>query len=250
LRQRTLLAAAQHGDRDALDRLVGDHLDLVRAVAARYRGCGLDFDDLVQEGSIGLLDAIERYDTGRGVPFEAYARLRIQGAIRNALTSQSRLIRLPKQIVERRRALDRVASQLMQAGLHPTPADLAAATGLSVQAVLEASAVAEAPLSLDEPAARSEATLESFVADTAAADPPAHLLRREQRALLESAIGRLKPRERRLVEERWGVNGSSGTAVAEVARELHVSPRRAQTIGRDALARLRADLRRSAAPSA
>jgi RNA polymerase primary sigma factor len=238
-----LLAAAQSGDHHALDRLVYDQLGLVRAIAGRYRGCGLDFDDLVQEGSIGLLDAIDRYEAGRGVPFEAYARVRIQGAIRNALTGQSRLIRLPKQIVERRRAIDRAEAQLLQAGRQPTPADVAAATGLSIQAVLEANAAAEAPLSLDEPSARSHATLESIVADPAAADPPAHLLRQEQRALLLSAIGRLKPRERRIVEERWGVNGSRVAPVVDLARELHVSPRRAQTIGRDALAHLRADLR-------
>jgi RNA polymerase primary sigma factor len=170
--------------------------------------------------------------------------------MRNALTDQSRLIRLPKQIVERRRAIDRAEAELLQAGRRPAPADIATATGLSIEAVLEANAVGEAPLSLDEPSARSHATLESMVADPAAADPPAHVLRDEQRALLESAIHRLKPRERRIVEERWGVNGSSGTAVVEVARELHVSPRRAQTIGRDALAHLRAELGAGSAASA
>ena len=242
-RRRTLYSAARTGDPAARGVVVGDHLGLVRSIAARYLGYGLEFDDLVQEGSIGLLDAIDRYDPSRGIPFDLYARFRIRGAIRNALTDQSRLIRLPKQIVERRRALDRVESQLLQAGLRPTPADLAAATGLSVAAVLEATQAAERPLSLDE-ALPSGSTLVGLVADHAESDPSARALEREQQALLDSAISRLKPRERRIVEAWWGIHGEEPTTSVELARELRISPRRTQTIGREALTHLRKDLQR------
>src|SRR5262249_58666830 len=99
------LQRAQRGDRRARERLVARHLDDVRSIARRYRNLGLPIDDLVQEGALGLLDSIDQYDATRGPEFEAYARFRVRRAIRNALTDKSRLIRLPKQIVERRRGL-------------------------------------------------------------------------------------------------------------------------------------------------
>ena len=97
VRQRKLLRAARRGDRGARARVVDCHLPLVRALAARYRDFGLPLDDLVQEGVIGLLDAIDHYDPSRGPAFEPYARFRVRRAIRNALTEQARLFRLPKQ---------------------------------------------------------------------------------------------------------------------------------------------------------
>ena len=246
-RQRQLLEAARAGDRAARGQLVDAHLGLVRAVAERYSGYGLEFDDLVQEGSIGLLAAIEGYDPARGVSFASYAGFSVRRAIRRALTEQSRLIRLPKQIVERRRVIDRVGSLLLQAGRRPSAADLAEATGLPVSAVLEARTAPEAPLSLDEHVPRAGTTLEALIADPAASDPAAQALQHEQRALLDSAISRLKPRERLIVERRWGVDGAEPASGAELARELDLSTRRTQTIGREALAHLRNELQRQAA---
>ncbi len=95
-----LLRAAQRGDPGARHRIVASHLELVRAVARRYEGLGLPREDLVQEGCVGLLDAIDRYDRGRGVPFQAFARFRVKVAIRGALTARARLIRLPKHVLE------------------------------------------------------------------------------------------------------------------------------------------------------
>ena len=132
--------------------LPDDHLPLVRKVAARYRGAGLPYDDLVQEGSIGLLEAIERYDERCGVPFESYARFRIHRAIRNALTARARLIRLPKHVVERRRLIDRENARLFAAtGRAPTVAELAAETGLRPDAIRAAVDAAADAISLDEP---------------------------------------------------------------------------------------------------
>jgi len=102
----TALEQARRDGR-ARERFVAEHLAMVRALAARYRGLGIPVDDLVQEGSIGLLDAIETYDAERGVAFDTFARFRIRCAIRDALTRTSRLVRLPKRVVERRRAIDR-----------------------------------------------------------------------------------------------------------------------------------------------
>src|SRR5207249_1152228 len=99
--ERRLVRAAARGDRRARERLVERYLPLVKRLAWRYRGLGVPVDDLVQEGSVGLLEAIDRFDPARGNEFAAYARLRARRAILNALTTQARLVRLPKQVVER-----------------------------------------------------------------------------------------------------------------------------------------------------
>ncbi len=240
LRLRKLLRAARRGDRGAQDRLVRSHLPLIRSLARRYRGYGLPFDDLVQEGSLGLLEAIHRYDPARGPGFAAFARFRIRRAMRNALTDQARLIRLPKQIVERRRALDRAEARLVASGKRPTPAELAAATGLSPKAVLEARAATQAPLSLDAPVLPDGSALEGLVVDPVVKDPQAETLEREGMASLRSALAKLPPRQRCVVEARWGAGGAANAA--EVAQELGLSSRRAQTLRQDALYALRDEL--------
>ena len=167
IRVRRLLQAAQAGDRRSREQLATSHLGLVRSVASRYRDLGLPFDDLVQEGSLGLLEAIDRHDPSRGMPFDGYARFRIRRAIRNALTDQARLIRLPKQIVQRRRAIDDAEARLAAeaAGRPPTALELAAATGLSVGAVLNARSAGLAPVSLDAPVLPDGSSLATVVAD-------------------------------------------------------------------------------------
>jgi len=227
----------------ARDELVVSRLGLVRRVASGYRDLGLPLDDLVQEGALGLLDAVDHYDAERGPDFDGYARFRVRRAIRNALTDQSRLIRLPKQIVERRRALERTEARLTAAagGRAPTPGELAAATGLTVEAVLEARAVGLAPVSLDEPVLPDGSPLGSLLADPAANDPAREVVEREQHERLLGALARLPERERRIVGRRWGLNGASQSN-AELAAALDLSPRRAQAIGRDALYELRAAL--------
>ena len=240
LRLRKLLRAARRGDRGAQDRLVRRHLPLIRSLARRYRGYGLPFEDLVQEGALGLLEAIDRYEPARGPDFVAFARFRIRRAMRTALTDQARLIRLPKQIVERRRALDRTEARLEAAGTRPTLAELAAATGLSLEAAVEARAATQAPLSLDAPVLPDGSALEALVADPVVEDPQAKTLAREGRACLRSALARLPSRQRRVVEARWGVGGTA--SAAEVARELGLSSRRAQALGQEALYTLRDEL--------
>lgn len=237
--ERKLFRAARRGDVGARARLTAANLDLVRSIASRYRGYGLPLDDLVQEGSIGLLDAIDHFDPSRGAPFEAYARFRVRRAIRNALTDQSRLIRLPKQIVERRRAIDRAESRLLARGDRPTPADLAAATGLSVRAVVEAREATAAPISLDEPVLPDGSPLERVVTDPAASDPECETLASERRVLLREALARLPERKRHVVAAQWGLGGTRPSRGVDLAAELELSPRRAQTIGRDALRDLR-----------
>jgi len=248
-RDRTLLGAARGGDRAARGRLFDCYLGIVRAIASQYRDYGLPFDDLVQEGSIGLLDAIDHYDPGRGASFDAYARFRVRRAIRNGLSDQARLIRLPRQVVQKRRALDRAEARMVTSGQQPTPADLAAATGLSLAAVLEARSVTEAPLSLDEPFLPDGSTLESLIADPAATDPAVATVANDQSERLGRALAQLPERQRRVITARWGLEGASVPSATELARTLQLSPRRTQTIGNDALFELRKSLEPGVPPA-
>jgi RNA polymerase primary sigma factor len=221
--------------------MVVAHLALVRTIASRYRGLGLPFDDLVQEGSLGLLDAIGRYDARRGVDFEAFARFRVRRAIRNALTDQARLVRLPKQIVERRRILDRTEARMTAAdGRAPTLIELAAVTGLSPRAVLEARTAASA-VSLDDLGTPEGFSLGGVLADAAASDPEVHAVSAERARLVRAAVAGLPPRYGDVVRKRFGLDGEA-VDVATLADELRLSERRTRTIEHDGLCELAAAL--------
>ena len=240
-----LLELAKRGDRRARERVVAQHLRVVKGVAAHYRDLGLPFDDLVQEGAVGLLEAIELYDPARGVPFDTYARFRARRAIRNALTEKSRLIRLPKQIVERRRAIDRVEARLAAAGGHqPTTGELAIALGLPPAIVAETrAAAAPPPVSLDERLLPNGSPLEAIVPDGAAIDPAAEAVLHEETERVDEAVAELPPRQREIVTRHFGL-GREPEELARVAHDLHLSQQRTRAIERDALYALRAHLER------
>ena len=249
VRERKLFRAARRHDRGARERLVVSHLGLVRAVASRYRDLGLPFDDLVQEGALGLLDAIDRYDPSRGTEFDAFARFRVRRAIRNALTEQARLVRLPKQVVERRRMLARVQARLTsETARMPTPVELSAATGLSLASILEALTATVAAISLDAPTAHNGSTLANLTADSTAADPEGAALSAEEARLVRDAVARLAPRSREIVSRHFGLDGCE-TTVAAVAVNLHLSERRTRTIECDALHQLAFELRSTQMPA-
>jgi RNA polymerase primary sigma factor len=237
-----LVEAARAGSPRAREHLVADYLAVVRSIAFRYRDLGVPVDDLVQEGSVGLLESIDRYDSARGMDFEPFARFRIRRAIRNALTEQSRLIRLPKQIVERRRAIDRADAEFRAAtGRAPTPAELAAVVGLSPADVVATRSVGTPPASLDQAVLDDGSPLEAFVVDGAARDPIDETVEHEEAQEVDGAVALLPPRQRELVSRHFGL-GREAQELAEVAHTLHVSQQRARAIERDALYTLRTRL--------
>jgi RNA polymerase primary sigma factor len=235
--QRTERARSKDGR--SRDQLIARHLPDVRAIAFRYRGFGLSIDDLVQEGAVGLLEAIDRYDEQRGMDFDVYARFRIRRAIRNALTDQSRLIRLPKQVVERRRAIERAESAITNATGHTaTPGELATETGLPPDAVIAARSVGSVPVSLDQVVLADGSTLEVLIADGSALDPEAEAVEHEEIEEVDDAVAALPPRQREIVSRHFGF-GRDAEEIADVAADLHVSQQRARAIERDALYALR-----------
>jgi RNA polymerase primary sigma factor len=239
-----LLRRARSGDRRARNRLVARYLGVVRSLAAHYRDLGLPYDDLVQEGSVGLLEAIDDYDARRGTSFEAYARFRIRRAMRNALTDTSRLIRLPKQVVERRRAIERTEARFAAArGRPPSVEEIAAATGLSAHAITDVRDVGASPVSLDRPVLADGSTLESLLPDQAARDPEVEAVENELAQRVDDAVVHLPPRQHEIVSRHFGI-GRAAEDVADVAADLHLSQQRTRTIERDALYRLRDELER------
>jgi RNA polymerase primary sigma factor len=234
-----LVEAARHGDERSREHLVADQLPAVRAIALRYRNLGLPVEDLVQEGALGLLEAIDHFESGRGVDFESYARFRIRRAIRNALTEQSRLIRLPKQIVERRRIIERAEVTIKSTtGRTPTTLELALATGLSPAAVIATRDLGTPPVSLDQAVLEDGSTLEALVADSTARDPEDATVEHEEVRAVDRAVAALPPRQRVIVSRHFGF-GCDAEQITQVAESLNVSQQRARAIERDALYKLR-----------
>jgi RNA polymerase sigma factor (sigma-70 family) len=239
-----LVCAARQGDRRARDEVVRRNLGFVRGVASRYRDLGLPFEDLVQEGVVGLLEAIETYEPRRDTALSTYAFWHVRRAITHALTNEARLVRLPRRVVERRRAALRAWSRLAGANGHtPTNGEIAAATGLSVAAVDELQTLPAAVLNFDEPRSESGLTMADVLADTSAADPELEAITHERGRELVQAIQALSPRERVVIASHFGLGGPP-RSLQDVAEELHLSAQRAREIEQEALHELDAALRR------
>jgi RNA polymerase sigma factor (sigma-70 family) len=240
--ERTLLRAARSGDRRARQRLVELNMGLVRSVAFRYRDLGLPLDDLAQEGAIGLLEAIDRFDPERGASFASYARWCVRRAVTHALTDQGRLVRLPKGVVERNRAVAQAHARLQaRAGREPPLEEIAAATGLPLAVVAEAAGARESITSLDEPVTEDGAPLEGLVEDPLAPQPEVEALAHERAELVAEAVAKLPPRHRHVIEAYFGLEEDERSLV-ELADELALSPQRARALEQDALHRLWTEL--------
>ena len=241
-----LLRAARSGDVAARRRLVTAYLGLTRSIASRYRGLGLPVEDLAQEGAIGLLEAINDFDPRRSESFEAYARFRIRRAIRNALTAQSRLVRLPKGVVAQRRALAQAETRLSAAGARkPSVEDLAAESGLSVVAVCAALEAEVGVVPLDDGA--ESAVLAGRVGNGFSPDPEAESIAHEEAARIDQAVSALPSRSREILARHFGL-GRPPQPLTEVAPALQLSEPRARAIERDALYALREHLNGAVEP--
>lgn len=212
----------------ARDQIVADHLRLVRSVAQRYRGLGLPLDDLVQEGALGLLAAIDDYDPARGATFGAHAYWRIRRAVTGALTVNGRLVRLPKSTVERRHTLIEARDALAANGHEPTVSDLAAATGVAPAAVAEALATPPTPTSLDAQLPGGTA-LEALIEDPASPNPEVQAVLDEQRQRLDDALLQLPDRTRQVIAHHFGL-GHDPQTLSSIANELGLTTQRVRAI--------------------
>lgn len=239
--ERVLAEKMSQGDLEAKARLSEANLRLVVSIAKRYVGRGMQFLDLIQEGNLGLMKAVDKFDYTKGFKFSTYATWWIRQSITRAIADQARTIRIPVHMVETINKTGRVVRQLMQTlGREPTPAEIAAEMGVPEEKVIEIQKIAQDPVSLETPIGEEEDShLGDFIEDNTAASPAEKAEAKMLREQLLQVLDTLTPRENEVLLMRYGLRDGRPKTLEEVGKEFNVTRERIRQIEAKALRKLR-----------
>ena len=237
----TLARRIRRGDKKAREQMITANLRLVVKIARDYEGLGLPLLDLINEGNIGLMKGVERFDSNKGAKLSTYASLWIKQAIRRALSNQSKTIRLPVHVLDKMTHIRRAEVKLREMlDREPTDEEVADNLGLNIRRIRQYREAARAPVSLDSPISIGDSTsISEHVADANAAAPFDEIVKHNDSELMREVLATLNARESRILSMRFGLDNGRPKTLEEVGERLGVTRERIRQIQEQALQKMR-----------